>query len=186
VRRGDVLVVAATRAEARYVPDDVPLLITGLGKVAAAAAMAGWLGAATPLPPEFEVLNIGTAGALRDGVDGLHLPGRVINHDISAAVLASVGVEVEDTIDVAGGSDVILATGDLFVVDPVARAALAQRATLVDMEGFAIAWACRRAAVRVRLVKHISDNADTTALAWPDLIDASARELGQWVESYLA
>ena len=65
--RSDVLVVAATREEARYVPEGVPLLVTGLGKVAAASSMAGWLGAATPLLPGFEVINIGTAGALRDG-----------------------------------------------------------------------------------------------------------------------
>ena len=51
--RTDFLVVAATREEARYVPEGLPLLVTGLGKVAAASSMAGWLGAATPLPPGF-------------------------------------------------------------------------------------------------------------------------------------
>ncbi|MGN6475466.1 MAG: nucleosidase [Mycobacteriales bacterium] len=183
--RAEVLVVTATREEARYVPDGVPLLVTGLGKVAAAASMAGWLGAATPLPAEFEVVNIGTAGALHDGVSGLHLPGRVINHDVSAELLSGMGIKVDDAIDIDGGSDVVLATGDVFIADPAARAALAQRATLVDMEGFAIAWACRKAAVRVRLVKHVSDNADTAALSWPDLVDASARELGSWVARYL-
>lgn len=183
--RAEVLVVAATREEARYVPDGVPLLVTGLGKVAAAASMAGWLGAATPLPRDFEVLNIGTAGSLRDGVSGLHLPGRVINHDVSAGLLAGMGITVDDAIDIAGGSEVVLATGDVFIADPAARAALAERATLVDMEGFAVAWACRKAAVRVRLVKHVSDNADTAALSWPDLVDASARALGDWLVSYL-
>jgi adenosylhomocysteine nucleosidase len=186
VARADVLVVAATREEARYVPDGIPLLVTGLGKVAAASSMAGWLGAATPLPHAFEVVNIGTAGALRDDVSGLHLPGRVINHDVSADLLAGMGIRVDDSIDIEGGSDLVLATGDVFVADPTARAALAERAALVDMEGFAVAWACRKAAVRVRLVKHVSDNADTTALAWPDLVDASARELGEWVARYLA
>jgi nucleoside phosphorylase len=185
VARWDVLVVAATREEARYVPDGVPLLVTGLGKVAAASSMAGWLGAAIPLPAQFEVLNIGTAGALRDGVHGLHLPGRVINHDISADLLASIGVRVEDSLDIEGGSDIVLATGDSFIADPVARDALARRATLVDMEGFAIAWACRKAGIRFRLVKHVSDNADTAALSWPELVDASARELAAWVVSYL-
>lgn len=185
VSRSDVLVVAATREEARYVPDGVPLLVTGLGKVAAASAMAGWLGAATPLPPDFEVVNIGTAGALRDGISGLHLPGRVINHDISAELLTGMGVKVDDSIDIEGGSDIVLATGDVFVADPVARDALAQRASLVDMEGFAVAWACRKAAVRVRLIKHVSDNADSAALSWPELVDASARALGEWTVRYL-
>jgi nucleoside phosphorylase len=186
VARADILVVAATREEARYVPEGLPLLVTGLGKVAAAASLAGWLGAATPLEPGFEVINIGTAGALRDGVTGLHLPGRVINHDISADLLAQMGVNVEDSLDIEGGSDVVLATGDSFIADPAARTALAQRASLVDMEAFSVVWACRKAAVRVRIVKHVSDNADSTALSWPELVDASARELGDWLVSYLA
>ncbi|HVU60057.1 MAG TPA: nucleosidase [Mycobacteriales bacterium] len=184
--RSDVLVVAATREEARYVPDDLPLLVTGLGKVAAASAVAGWLGAATPLEPGFEVINVGTAGALRDGVSGLQIPGRVINHDIAADLLAEMGVRVEDEIVLSDQSDIVLATGDAFVADTVTRAALATRASLVDMEGFAVAWACRQARVRSVLVKHVSDNADSTALDWPERIDASARELGAWLADYLA
>ncbi|HEX3897778.1 MAG TPA: nucleosidase [Mycobacteriales bacterium] len=184
--RADILVVTATRDEARYVAEGLPLLVTGMGKVAAASSVAGWLGAATPLPPDFEVINIGTAGALRDGVSGLHLPGRVLNHDISTDLLASMGVKVEDSLDIQGGSDVVLATGDSFIADPVARDLLAQRASLVDMEAFAVAWACRKAAVRVRIVKHVSDNADSAALSWPDLVDDSARALGAWLTDYLA
>lgn len=180
-----MLVVAATRDEARYVPEGLPLLVIGLGKVAAATSMAGWLGAATPLPDGFEVINIGSAGALRDGVSGLHLPGTVINHDLSAELLAGMGVRVEDSLDIDGGGDLVLATGDTFIADQDARAALAQRASLVDMEGFAVAWACRRAGVRVRLVKHVSDNADSTALDWPELVDASARALADWLVEYL-
>ncbi|HVT22272.1 MAG TPA: nucleosidase, partial [Mycobacteriales bacterium] len=104
---------------------------------------------------------------------------------ISADLLAGMGIKVEDSLDVIGGTDVVLATGDSFIADPVTRAALAQRAALVDMEAFAVVWACRKAAVRVRVVKHVSDNADTAALSWPELVDASARELGDWVTSYL-
>jgi hypothetical protein len=36
-----------------------------------------------------------------------------------------------------------------------------------------------------RLVKHVSDHADETALDWPAKVDASARALAQWlVERY--
>jgi hypothetical protein len=35
-------------------------------------------------------------------------------------------------------------------------------------------------------VKHVSDNADSTALSWPELVDTSAKELGDWLVSYLA
>jgi adenosylhomocysteine nucleosidase len=33
----------------------------------------------------------------------------------------------------------------------------------------------------VRLVKHISDNADETALGWPAMVERSARALGEWL-----
>jgi adenosylhomocysteine nucleosidase len=177
----NALVVSATRDEARYVPDGLPLLITGIGKVASASAVAGWLGAHGPLPADFVVVNIGSAGALRDGITGVQIPGRVINHDISSDLLAGVGVHVDDELTVDGGTDVVLATGDAFVADPDLRASLAERASLVDMEGFAVAWAARQAGVGVRLVKHISDNADTAAVAWRDVVDRSARALGDWL-----
>ena len=61
----------------------------------------------------------------------------------------------------------MLASGDVFVADPAVRDPLARRADLVDMEGYAVAYACRRFGVPVRLVKHVSDNADEVALDWP-------------------
>ena len=50
---------------------------------------------------------------------------------------------------------------------PLVRDRLAERADLVDMEGYAVAFACRRLGVPVRLVKHVSDRADDSALDWP-------------------
>ena len=66
-------------AEAAHVPQGLPLLVTGVGKTAAAAATA----AALAEQPVDLVVNIGTAGALRPGHAGLHLPSTVLNHDIS-------------------------------------------------------------------------------------------------------
>ena len=80
----------------------------------------------------------------------------------------------------------MLATGDVFVTDAGVRSALAARADLVDMEGYAVAWACRQAGVPVRLVKHVSDNADAAAMDWPALVDASARVLGAWLSENCA
>jgi nucleoside phosphorylase len=132
------------------------------------------------------MVNIGTAGALRSGLSGLYLPGAVINHDMSSELLRSVGITITDQLALTGGDDrVVLATGDTFVVDPVLRAALGERASLVDMEGFAIAWAARHHDVMLRLVKHVSDNADSTALDWPLAVDASARALGDWLLGWL-
>ncbi len=185
-KRDDVLVVAATPAEARYVPAGLPLLITGIGKVAAAAAVAHALAGQANRESDYTVVNIGSAGALRDGLDGLHLPGAVINHDLSADLIRSLGIDITDRIDIPGGDHVVLATGDSFVADPHERAALAPRAALVDMEGFAVAWACRQAGVRCRLVKHVSDNADAGALSWAETVDRSATALGAWLSANLA
>lgn len=178
-----LLVVAATAAEAAYVPAGVPVVVTGIGKVAAAAVTAATL--AEVDRAGLTVCNLGTAGALRPGVTGLRLPSQVVNHDISAALLASLGYPVTDTLTVPDGDGSVLATGDTFLADPVARDRLAQRADLVDMEGFAVAFAAIRAGVPVRLVKHVSDAADERALDWPARVDASARVLGAWVAGWL-
>ena len=60
-----LLVVAAIEAEAAHVPQGVPLVITGIGKTAAAVAVTRAL-VEHPDRATLEVVNIGTAGALRD------------------------------------------------------------------------------------------------------------------------
>lgn len=174
------LVVSATKAEAAHVPADVPVVITGVGKTAAAVAVTRAL-AALPSHDDLVVVNIGTAGALRDGMAGLHEPVAVLNHDLSADALRAFGYDPQELFELreeaAGEQGVVLATGDLFVSDPLVRDELAQRAHLVDMEGYAVVFAARAFGVPVRLVKHISDNADETALEWVALVDRSARVL---------
>lgn len=174
-----VLVVAATREEAAYVPPGLPLLITGVGKTAAASAVSRAL-AEHPHREDLLVVNIGTAGALRDGLAGIHEPGRVVNHEISAEAIRSIGLEPHEVLTVGAG-DLVLATGDMFVTDPSVRARLAQRAQLVDMEGYAVAYAAAQFGVEVRLVKHVSDNADESAHDWSAVVDDSARDLGEWL-----
>lgn len=174
--------VAATRAEAAYVPASVPLLVTGVGKTAAAARTAAEL---VRRPEVTEVVNLGTAGALRAGLSGLFLPGTVLNHDVNADVVRAMGLDPEELLEVPGGDDVVLASGDVFVSDPTVRDRIARRAHLVDMEGYAVVWACREAGVPVRLVKHVSDHADAGALAWPELVDRSARVLGEWLRAHV-
>ncbi len=177
------LVVTATRAEAAYVPDGLPVVVTGLGKTAAAAATAEAL-ATTPLDG-LTVVNVGTAGSLRPGLSGLFLPSTVLNHDLSADVIRALGYDPQESLPVPDGDGTVLATGDVFVTRADVRELLAARAHLVDMEGYAVVYACRRRGVRVRLVKHVSDEADERALDWPSLVDHSARELGGWLEREL-
>ncbi len=176
----NVLVVSATKSEAAYVPQGYELLITGIGKVSAATAVASALARyeREDLPL---VVNIGTAGALHAHHGGLYVPGVVINHDISSTAIRALGHDVADRLVLADGDDSVLATGDAFIADAATRDALAQRADLVDMEGFAIAFAAQAAGATCRLVKYVSDHADDSALDWPAMIDASARELGRWL-----
>lgn len=173
------LVVAATAADAAHVPADLSLVITGMGKTAAAVATARALAAYDDLAG-LTVLNIGSAGALRPGLSGVHEPGVVLNHDLSADVVRALGHDPQERLDV-GESEVVLATGDVFVSDPAVRDRLAARAHLVDMEGYAVAYAAREAGVPVRLIKHVSDGADEGAMDWPTLVEVSAVALGEWL-----
>lgn len=159
------------------------MLVTGLGKTAAAVATTHALSVQDT--EGLTVVNIGTAGALRDDVTGLHQPRVVLNHDINGDAIRALGYDPEDELELEAGEDLVLASGDLFVTDPQVREALARRAHLVDMEGYAVAYACRRMGVPVRIVKHVSDNADEGALDWPHLVAASARALGEWLEGSL-
>jgi adenosylhomocysteine nucleosidase len=180
----DYLVVSAVAAEAKYVPDGVPVVLLGVGKTAAAVATAKALAARDT--SELVVLNIGTTGALRDGLSGVYLPSEVINHDINAEAIRAIGLDPQESLKIEGGDGTVLASGDVFVTDPVVKERLAARAHLVDMEGYGVAYACREYGVPVRLVKHVSDTADEAAMDWPALVDASAKVLGEWVRNEIS
>jgi adenosylhomocysteine nucleosidase len=132
------------------------------------------------------VLNVGTTGALVDGMGGIYLPSSVINHDLNVDAIRAIGLDPQDELAIEGGDGTVLASGDVFVADPDVRARLAERAQLVDMEAYGVVYACREYGVPVRVVKHVSDSADQAALDWPALVDTSAKALGEWVTEYLA
>ena len=180
----EYLVVSAVAGEARYVPDGIPVVVTGVGKTAAAVAVSRALAGRDT--SELVVLNVGTTGALRDGLSGLYLPSTVINHDLNADAIRAIGLEPQEELAVEGGDGTVLASGDVFVTDPVVRARLAERAHLVDMEAYGVVYACREYGVPVKVVKHVSDSADEAALDWPALVDASAKILGEWVTAYVS
>jgi purine nucleosidase/adenosylhomocysteine nucleosidase len=175
----EYLVVSAVVGEARYVPSSVPVVVTGVGKTAAAVAVSRALGERDT--SDLVVLNVGTTGALRDGLSGLFLPSTVINHDVNADAVRAIGLDPQDELPIEDGDGTVLASGDVFVADPAVRARLAERAHLVDMEAYGVVYACRAYGVPVRVVKHVSDSADAAALDWPTLIDTSAKVLGEWV-----
>ncbi|MEU8764090.1 nucleosidase [Streptomyces sp. NPDC048659] len=179
ITAGRPLLVLAVKEEAQYLDTDLPVLLTGMGKVNAATALSTVLGRG-PLPSE--VVNLGTAGALRPGWTGTHVVGTVIQHDLDGALLATLTGETYGApLSLPAGGDVVLATGDAFISDEAARQRLAERAALVDMEGYALATAARLAGVPVRLVKHVSDEAgEGAARSWRESVADCARALADW------
>ena len=173
-----VLVVIAVAAEARYLPAEFDCTLAGIGKSAAAISTTR---AILERKPSL-VVNAGTAGALRDGMEGLHEIGTVVNHDMNAAAIRALGFDPRERLTL-GDSDVVLASGDVFVNDAATRSRLAIDHHLVDMEGYAVALACEELGVPIRMIKHVSDPADESANDWPTLVDHSARELAAWLRA---
>ena len=181
VRADRPLLVVALDEEAAQLGSALPVLITGVGKVRAATAVARLLATEAPA----YVVNIGTAGGLRHGLDGVHEIGTVIQHDFaSAAIEAVTGIGFGPPLRL--GEGLTLATGDQFVAGGPMREALAGQADLVDMEGYAVAAACLEAGVTARLVKLVSDDADEHALrSWVDTVADHAHTLARWIDANL-
>jgi adenosylhomocysteine nucleosidase len=180
VRADRPLLVVALEEEADALDDGLPVLVTGPGKVNAGTAVSAVLASARPA----SVINIGTAGGLHDGLRGVHEVRTVLQHDFdSTAIRAIVNRDYGGPIHLESDTArLVLATGDRFIADPVMRDALARDAHLVDMEGYAVAWAARIAGVPVRLVKLVSDDAGADAArSWVDTVGEHARTLARWV-----
>jgi adenosylhomocysteine nucleosidase len=176
------LLVLAVKEEAQYLDTSLPVLLTGMGKVNAAVALATAL-ARGPLPSS--VINLGTAGALRPGWTGTHLVGTVIQHDLDSDILRSLTGETYGApLALGDPAGPTLATGDSFIADEAARVRLAEHASLVDMEGYALASAAHQAGVPLRIVKHVSDDAgEGAARTWRESVSECARALGEWARN---
>jgi adenosylhomocysteine nucleosidase len=176
------LLVVALPEEAQYLDTSLAVLLTGVGKVNAALALAKALGCG-PVPSR--VVNLGTAGGLRPGLNGLHMVRTVLQHDVDTDTLLKLtGVAYGGPIELStddGDDGVVLASGDAFVADTTARGLLATRAEITDMEGYALAAVAADAGVPLTMVKHVSDEADERAArSWLESVAASARELAAW------
>ncbi|GAA1382058.1 nucleosidase [Catellatospora chokoriensis] len=176
------LIVVALPEEAAHLDTAHPVLLTGVGKVNAALAVSRVL--ANGVLPR-EIVNLGTAGALRPGLAGVHEISRVVQHDFDTATIRAVtGRTFGEALELPGAGPV-LATGDVFVSDPVLRAALAEHAALVDMEGYAVAAAAAAYGVPLRMIKQVSDEADGEAVTgWAESVDVCARILAAWLNEW--
>lgn len=173
------LILVAHHAEARYLPPDADVVLTGVGLTRAAYATTRAILERAPGAAErsrLAAINLGSVGALHAHLEGVHEPSAVINRDVDEEMLRALGFNPDNRIEL-GGSGPVLGSGEGFVAGGTAREVLLGRCDLVDMEGFAIAYACRELGVPLRMIKHVSDAADAAALAWVDLVDKSARAL---------
>lgn len=174
------LLVVALEEEAQHLHvSDLPVLVTGVGKMRAAAALASVLARQRPS----RVINLGTAGGLREGIRGTQVVGRVEQHDFEdEKIFGLTGEHFGAAIDL-GVSGPVLGSGDSFVDSAATRAGLAARGIdLVDMEGYAIAFTAHQFGLPVTLVKEISDPADEgAAKTWRESIDDCAERLGEWL-----
>lgn len=179
--------------------EDLPVLLTGIGRINTTLALTDCLHryiAAGGLPGA--IINLGTAGALRPGLTGVHRINQVTLHDFShSSVAAFTGrdeypaidldsdlpgdhsdLDTLDGLDRKAASHMTLATGDIFVESDALRDRLSEDADLVDMEGYAVAAVARWFGVPVQLIKIVSDDAgDTAGHTWRDELPRMAREL---------
>ncbi len=174
------MLVVALEEEAQHLHvSELPVLVTGVGKVRAAAALSAVLARQRPS----RIVNLGTAGSLRDELAGTQVIRRVVQHDFDdAAIFALTGEHFGAPIEFGIG-DYVLGSGDVFVDSEVKRSGLIARGIdLVDMEGYAVAFTAQQFGLPVTLVKEISDQAgEGSGAAWRETVDACAERLGEWV-----
>lgn len=179
------LLVVALEKEAQHLhTGEIPVLVTGVGKICAASSLAAVLARQRPS----SLINLGTAGALREGLRGTHTIGKVIQHDFNHEVIKGLtGEEFGDPIEL-GVEGAVLGSGDVFVAGGEGRLSLLERGIeLVDMEGYAVARVGRAFGLPVTLVKEVSDVAcESAGKSWRESLDACAEKLGEWVRLNVA
>ncbi len=179
-----VLFVAALEEESRALAAHVPVQHLGVGKVQAAAGLAALLAD----DPADLVVNVGTAGGLHGQPLGEVIEvGRVHQHDFDHHGVSRLAGRAMPggPIDLSGpaGATGRLATGDRVIASAEDRAALAEHADLVDMEGYAVAATARALGREVWLAKAVSDAADAEmAASWREALRICADALAAWAD----
>lgn len=177
------LVVAALTREARHISPDIPVLITGVGYLATASALQEVI---REYGAPREIINVGTAGALTEGLEGFNRVSSVSMFDFDHQAIDSfLGYSTYPTIEL-GGSGVKLASGGTFVAGGSLRDRLAQDFDLVDMEGYAVAYTALRMSLPVAVYKYVSDMANEQAGAdWNERMDDHARAIAKGLEGII-
>jgi adenosylhomocysteine nucleosidase len=171
------LLVFAHRDEASAF-SDVPHVVTGVGKVNAAVALAGALAAGGVE----RVVVLGTAGVVSDGperpsLEDVYQITGAVQHDFS---LPSPELHPSGAAVLPPERTAVIATGDVFVKNDAQRGHIAGLgASLVDMEAYAYASVCERFEVPLQMFKVPSDFADsaTTDEEWDTIVFRKSEQL---------
>lgn len=167
--------------------EDVPHLVTGVGKINAVVSLAKELAKGGV----DRVVVMGTAGVVSDGVDR---PSLDTIYQVTALVQHDFELE-SPTVPTAGEAvlpaelHVTMATGDQFVKNDEQRTHISGLgAQLVDMEGYAFATACKEFGVPLQIFKVPSDYADstTTMEEWDGIVIAKSHQLRAFWDEKLA
>lgn len=152
----DIILIALTDEAPELYAKYANVFHTGVGKVSAAIAAATLIEKYKPQ----RVFNFGTAGGITVDHGGIFQCTTFSQRDffVSGCFISQEELDLHGSI-VSGTGGLHLSTGDNFVTDP----AQANGADLVDMEGYAIAKACRGAGVEFICYKFVSDRADENA-----------------------
>lgn len=168
--------------------ENVPHLVTGVGKINAAVGLADVLAEGII----DRVVVLGTAGVVGDGDDRLDLDTiyqvtGFVQHDFE---LESPTIEPDAEVIVPAEHTTVMATGDQFVSDDSQRATISGLgAKLCDMEGYAYAAMCERFNVPLQVFKVPSDFADssTTQDEWDQIVFHKSEQLRAfWDERFAA
>src|SRR5690606_30750281 len=104
------LVVIAAPQEARHLPSDARVVLTGIGRVQAAVATTRAILEQRPT----RVVNLGSGGSPVPTTHGTQPPSAVINRDLNAPAPRAAGLSPDERTELGGGGPV-LGTGDSFV-----------------------------------------------------------------------
>ena len=183
ITNGRPLLVFATDSETQAIDTDLPVLVTGVGVLRAAIGLTEVLTEARldgRVPSA--IINLGTCGGLIDGPNGVYEVREVYKHDFSSELLEEIDGRPEINALTLHTSGLLptarLATGDSFIADTVIRTRLAERAELVEMEGYCFARIGHRYGIPVTLLKQISDGANEESVGtWADAVAEGSRQL---------
>lgn len=155
--------------------NSVALIVSGVGKVSAAAATSYGIMTFNPSV----IINIGMCGTLKENIfkrGHIVRVASVIQHDMYFPptidgpefdyLMTPINLRNDKFLmpeEHSQYTDVILATGDSFVDDEDLKLELQKISDIVDMEGYSVANVCEMFGINLEMYKVVSDGADNHA-----------------------